>query len=115
MVSSVQLHRGLLGVASSLGGWPSMAREAAGSVERATRSELRRLGASVQSEALAAACVALARQIDASKGAMGAAQAALQLRLTLAEVRAWSESQRPVKDAIDDLNAERPQLRSVAG
>ena len=58
-------------------------RRKQGSVERAVRSELRKLGCSVQSDGSAALAVALARQIDTARGAVAAAAAAAQLRLLL--------------------------------
>ena len=45
----------------------------AGSVEKAVRSELRKLKCSVQSDGSAALAVALAGQIDSSRGAVAAA------------------------------------------
>jgi hypothetical protein len=79
----------------------------AGTVERATRAELRRLGSSVTTDAMAALAVSLARQIDVSRGAVAAAAAAGQLRLILADLVAESRANRPVKDAIDDLKDRR--------
>jgi hypothetical protein len=81
-----------------------------GPVERATRAELRQLGASVQSESLPAAAVALARQIDVAKGGMAAAAVAAQLRLIIADVA--KSAVRPEKDAIDELNARRAVKRA---
>ena len=81
-----------------------------GAVERATRAELRKLGASVQSESLPAAAVALARQIDNAKGGMAAAAVAAQLRLIIADVA--KSAVRPEKDAIDELNARRAVKRA---
>jgi hypothetical protein len=78
----------------------------AGTVERATRAELRRLRFSVQSDAPAALAVSLARQIDTSRGAVAAAAAAAQLRLILADLRAAAAS-KPAKDGIDELRARR--------
>ena len=82
-------------------------------VERAVRAELRRLGSSVQSEGLPALAVALARQIDTSRGAVAAAAAAAQLRLILADVE--KSAVRPEKDAIDEVNARRAVRRAAAG
>ena len=84
-----------------------------GSVEKAVRSELRRLGCSVQSDGTAALAVSLARQIDTARGAVAAAAAAAQLRLILADVA--KSSGRPEKDAIDELNARRAVRRESAG
>ena len=84
-----------------------------GGVERAVRSELRSLGASVQTEGLAALAVSLARQIDTSRGAVAAAAAAAQLRLILADLA--KSAVRPEKDAIDELNARRAVKRTAAG
>lgn len=83
-----------------------------GGVERAVRSELRSLGSSVQTVALAALAVSLARQIDRSRGAVAAAAAAGQLRLILADVERTAV--RPEKDAIDELNARRAVRRDAA-
>ena len=86
-------------------------RKQPGGVERATRSELRRLGCSVQSDGLAALAVALAKQIDTARGAVAAAAAAGQLRLILADLA--KSADRAGKDAIDELNARGAVLRSV--
>ena len=85
-----------------------------GGVERATRSHLRRLGCSVQSEGLAALAVSLAQQIDTSRGAVAAAAAAAQLRLILADITAVS-AVRPDKDTLDELNARRAARRAAEG
>ena len=85
---------------------------AQGSVERATRAELRKLGSSVQSESMPATAVALARQIDAAKGATSASDAAAQLRLIMADL--VKSAVRPEKDAIDELNARRAVRRDTA-
>lgn len=87
-------------------------RKQPGGVERATRSELRRLGCSVQSDGLAALAVALAKQIDTARGAVAAAAAAGQLRLILADLE--RSAVRPEKDAIDEVNAQPAKLRVVA-
>lgn len=89
---------------------PSSAKP--GPVERATRAELRSLKASVQTSALAALAVALARQIDESRGAVAAAAASLQLRETRAALVREAET-RPAEDVIDDLNARRAAKRSA--
>lgn len=81
-------------------------RETQGPVERATRAELRELKVSVQSSILAASAVALARQIDCSKGAVAAAAASLQLRQTRAELVAEA-GKRPETDIVDEINARR--------
>jgi hypothetical protein len=77
-----------------------------GSVERATRAELRALKISVQTSILAASAVSLARHIDTCRGAVAAAAASAQLRQTRAELIAEAAS-RPERDVIDDLNARR--------
>ncbi len=86
-------------------------RSVQGPVEKATRAELRRLGASVQAESLPAAAVALARQIDVARGGMAAAAVAAQLRLIIADVA--KSAVRPEKDAIDELNARRAKRRDT--
>jgi len=78
----------------------------AGSVERAARAEIGRLGFSVQSDASAALAVALARQIDGSKGAVAAAAAAAQLRLLLDDLRK-AAADKPARSGIDELRARR--------
>jgi hypothetical protein len=83
----------------------------AGPVERATRSELRKLGASVQARGNAALAVSLARQIDSARGAVAAAAAAAQLRAILADFAAEA-AERPERDVIDDLNARRAAKRA---
>lgn len=83
-----------------------------GPVERATRAELRELKISVQTSILAASAVALAQQIDRAKGAVAAAQAQAQLRMTRAELVAEAEK-RPERDVIDDLNARRASRRAA--
>lgn len=90
-----------------------MATRTQGSVEKAVRSELRRLGCSVQSDGTAALAVALACQIDTARGAVAAAAAAAQLRLILADLE--KSAVRPEKDAIDELNARRAVRRESAG
>jgi hypothetical protein len=86
-------------------------RKSTGPVERATRAELRALKISVQESMLAANAVALAQQIDASRGAVAAAAASLQLRQTRAELIAEAEK-RPERDVIDDLNTRRAAKRA---
>ena len=87
-----------------------------GSVERAVRSELRRLGSSVQSDGSAALAVALAAQIDSSRGAVAAAAAAAQLRLLLADLRTAARDARPERTQVDKLRAdELAARRSAAG
>jgi hypothetical protein len=88
----------------------------AGSVERAVRSELRSLRVSVQSDGSAALAVALASQIDTSRGAVAAAAAAAQLRQLLIDLRRAAAEARPEKTRIDDLRAdELAARRSAAG
>jgi hypothetical protein len=88
----------------------------AGSVERAVRSELRKLGCSVQSDGSAALAVALASQIDSSRGAVAAAAAAAQLRQLLIDLRRSAAEARPERTQIDDLRAdELAARRSAAG
>ena len=87
-----------------------------GKVERAVRSELRRLGSSVQSDGSAALAVALAGQIDGARGAVAAAAAAAQLRQLLIDFRRAAAESRPTKTRIDDLRAdELAARRSAAG
>ena len=87
-----------------------------GSVERAVRSELRSLRVSVQSDGSAALAVALAAQIDTSRGAVAAAAAAAQLRQLLIDLRRAAAEARPEKTRIDDLRAdELAARRSAAG
>jgi hypothetical protein len=88
----------------------------AGSVEKAVRSELRALRRSVQSDGSAALAVALARQIDGSRGAVAAAAAAAQLRLLLADLRAAAAAEAPRRSRIDDIRGdELAARRSAAG
>jgi hypothetical protein len=87
-----------------------------GPVERAVRSELRKLHASVQDDGSAALAVSLARQIDTSRGAVAAAAAAAQLRLLLDDLRKAAKEKRPVRSRVDDLRAdELAARRSAAG
>jgi hypothetical protein len=83
-----------------------------GPVERAVRSELRRLSVSVQRDGSAALAVSLARQIDTARGAVAAAAAAGQLRALLADLR-LAAAQAPERDVIDDLNARRAAKRAA--
>lgn len=83
-------------------------------VERAVRSELRRLGCSVQADGSAALAVALAKQIDRARGAVAAAAAAGQLRQLLIDLRRQSAEMRPERDAIDDLRADELAARRAA-
>ena len=88
----------------------------AGPVERAVRSELRSLKCSVQSDGSAALAVALAGQIDTSRGAVAAAAAAAQLRQLLIDLRRESADKQPVRTRIDDLRAdELAERRRAAG
>lgn len=91
-------------------------RRKQGSVEKAVRSELRSLKCSVQSDGSAALAVALAAQIDTSRGAVAAAAAAAQLRQLLIDLRRASADARPAKTRIDDLRAdELAERRRAAG
>lgn len=81
-------------------------RKPQGTVEKATRAELRRLRVSVASEGLAALAVALARQIDTARGAVAAAAAAAQLRLILADLMKVAADRSTDRDPIDDLAAD---------
>jgi hypothetical protein len=91
-------------------------RRKQGSVEKAVRSELRSLKCSVQSDGSAALAVALAAQIDTSRGAVAAAAAAAQLRQLLIDLRRAAAEARPEKTRIDDLRAdELAARRSAAG
>lgn len=83
-----------------------MTTSRAGPVERAVRSELRKLGCSVQSDGSAALAVALARQIDTCRGAVAAAAAAAQLRLLLADLRAVAADSRPKRGKIDEIRGD---------
>jgi hypothetical protein len=85
-----------------------------GRVERAVRAELRKLGCSVQNDGSAALAVSLACQIDISRGAVAAAAAAAQLRLLLADLRAWAASERPKRSAVDDIHADELAARRAA-
>ena len=88
----------------------------AGPVERAVRSELRKLGCSVQSDGSAALAAALARQIDGARGAVAAAASAAQLRQLLIDLRRSSAERQPVRTRIDDLRAdELAERRAAAG
>lgn len=91
-----------------------MAQQSSGRVERAVRAELRKLGCSVQTDGSAALAVSLACQIDTSRGAVAAAAAAAQLRLLLADLRAWAASERPQRSAVDDLHADELAARRTA-
>lgn len=106
------------------GRWPVATDRQQGPVERATRAQLRRMGVSVQTEALPAAAVAMAREIDASVAAASvesllvdgarsrsAASATLQLRMLMAEVA--KDAVLPERDGIDELNAQPAVLRVV--
>jgi hypothetical protein len=86
------------------------------SVERAVRSELRKLKCPVQTDGSAALAVALAAQIDNSRGAVAAAAAAAQLRQLLIDLRAAAKDARPERTRVDDLRAdELAARRSAAG
>lgn len=78
-----------------------------GPVERATRAELRRLKVSVQEIADAALVVALAKQIDAARGAAAAALAAKQLTDIMATLRVRAAEEKPARTGIDELRARR--------
>lgn len=89
-------------------------RRKQGSVEKAVRSELRSLKCSVQSDGSAALAVALAAQIDGSRGAVAAAAAAGQLRVLLDDLRKASAEKQPVRTRIDDLRADELAARRAA-
>ena len=89
-------------------------RDGPGPVERAARSELRSLKLSVQSDAKAALAVALAGQIDRSRGAVAAAAAATQLRLLLDDLRAAAKDARPRETAIDKIRGDELAARRAA-
>lgn len=63
-----------------------------GTVERAVRGQLRRLGLRPNSSGQAAACVTLAVRLDCTEGAAAAAVAARELRIALGAVAAAAES-----------------------
>ena len=86
----------------------------AGGVERAVRSELRRLRFSVQSDGAAALAVSLAKHIDTTRGAVAAAAAAAQLRLLLADLRAAAAA-RPARSRISDIRGDELAARRAAG
>ena len=88
--------------------------EGPGAVEKAVRAELRSLRVSVQSDGSAALAVALARQVDGSRGAAAAALAAAQVRQLLIDLRVAAERKRPGRDAIDDLRADELAARRAA-
>jgi hypothetical protein len=90
------------------------ARKPQGTVEKAVRTELRRLGCSVQSDGSAALAVSLARQIDSARGAVAAAAAAGQLRQLLIDLRRHAAEARPERDAIDELRADELAARRAA-
>lgn len=90
-------------------------RKPQGGVERATRAELRRLGASVATDGSAALAVSLARQIDTARGAVAAAAAAAQLRQLLIDLRRQAAEARPERDAVDDLRNDELAARRAAG
>jgi hypothetical protein len=80
-----------------------------GPVERATRAELRALELSVQTNAAAAAVVAVAKRLDATTGAASAAAAARELRLALAALRTGQSG------GLEDMDPEvRELLESFA-
>ena len=85
-----------------------------GPVERAVRSEMRKLAVSVQEDASAALAVSLARQIDTSRGAVAAAAAAAQLRLLLADLRSAAANAKPKRTRIDDLRSDELAARRAA-
>ena len=85
-----------------------------GKVERAVRSELRALSVSVQTDGSAALAVALAAQIDSSRGAVAAAAAAAQLRQLLIDLRRAAADARPQKTRIDDIRADELAARRRA-
>lgn len=82
-------------------------RRKQGSVEKATRAELRALKMSVTRRGNAALAVSLAKQIDTARGAVAAAAAAAQLRGILEALAAEAESLRPERDALDELRERR--------
>lgn len=87
----------------------------AGAVEKATRSEVRALGFSLQSDASAALAVSLAHQIDKTPGAVAAAAAAAQLRLLLADLRAVAAEKRPKRSRIDEIRGDELAARRAVG
>jgi len=84
-------------------------------VERATRSELRRLKFSVLTVSDAALAVSLAVQIDHAKGAVAAAAAAKQLTDIMAALRKRAVDERPGRSDLDDLRARRARDADARG
>lgn len=79
---------------------------ALGSVERATRAELRRLGIHASDSGLAAAALSLSRHVDAPDSTSAAAAVARELRGVLTELRRQA-SEKPQRDPIDELQSRR--------
>ena len=86
-----------------------------GPVERATRSELRRLRCSAVTSTLGALAVSLAQHMDAGAEAKDAAVVAGQLRLVMADVVKASGPLTLRKDTLDELNARRAARRAAEG
>jgi hypothetical protein len=82
-----------------------------GSVERATRADVRKLGlAGPAASTLAHTAYALARKLDQDAG-MAAAAVARELRATMADL---AKSATPVdRDGLDDLRARREKRRGA--
>lgn len=82
-----------------------------GSVERATRADVRKLGlAGPAASTLAHTAYALARKLDQDAG-MAAAAVARELRATMLELA--KNAAPAVKDGLDDLQARREARRGA--
>lgn len=82
------------------------AKRRQGPVETATRAELRRMGVKTTENGLAAAAVALAKQLDMADGPAAAAAAGRELRSALVELRKQVPAQQQ-RDVVDELSARR--------
>jgi DNA-binding FrmR family transcriptional regulator len=70
---------------------------------------------SVQQVADAALCVSLARQIDATRGAVAAAAAAKQLHDIMTALRLRAQAERPGRSQIDEIRERRARDAAARG
>lgn len=84
-----------------------------GSVEKATRADLRARGVSVESDALAALAVATARRVDQEGDGKTAAALARELRAAMVEVARAHPIAVDEGDEVDELRARRAARRGA--
>jgi len=88
------------------------ARRAAGTVERATRADLRARGVTVRASAPAALAVRLSAALDAETDSKAMAALSRELRTTMADI-AKAAPVAQAADAVDEIAARRAARRGA--